>query len=219
MVGDKLRNGNFSKSQVCSEICKNEICVNQRDGEDWIHQRCTLSICFSKSSLQLTIKVKSNSVVFDKKMNRGRGSWIDNHQIKISNDGPNLEGNTFMVHFFSLPDLWREFRIITSAFKSNIESHLLDSQSVFSWSNILMAVPQRSGLESRGHSVTAGKTILSIGKVSTTDFMGFSIQSASTNLIFIYFFIIAGVRVRGPWPQNPLKPKKGSFMGLRTPPK
>ena len=175
------------KSQVCSEICKNQICVNQRVGEDWIRQRCILSIYFfvnSKSSLQLTIKVKSNSVVFDKKMNRGRGSWIDNHQMKISNDGPNLEGTIFMIHFFSLPDIWREFRIITSAFKSNIESHLLDSQSVFSWSNILMAVPQRSGLESRGHSVTAGKTILSMGKVSTTDFMGFSIQPASTNLIF-----------------------------------
>jgi hypothetical protein len=54
-----------------------------------------------------------------------------------------------------------------------------------------MAVPQRSGLESRGHSVTAGKTILSMGKVSTTDFMGFSIQPASTNLIFnifLYYF-------------------------------
>ena len=50
-----------------------------------------------------------------------------------------------------------------------------------------MAVPQRSGLESCGHKVTVGKTILSIGKVSTTDFMGFSIQPASTNLSLIFF--------------------------------
>ena len=65
-----------------------------------------------------------------------------------------------------------------------IEPHLLDPQSVFTWSKILMAVPQRSGLESCGHKVTVGKTILSIGKVSTTDFMGFSIQPASANFWF-----------------------------------
>ena len=47
-----------------------------------------------------------------------------------------------------------------------------------------MALPQRSGLESLGHSVTAGKTILSKGKVSTTDFMGFSIQPVSLNFIY-----------------------------------
>ena len=51
-----------------------------------------------------------------------------------------------------------------------------------------MAVPQRSGLESCGHKVTAGKTILSIGKVSTTDFMGFSIQPASRNFILFCVF-------------------------------
>ena len=185
MVCDKLRNGNFSKSQVFSEICKNQIRVNQRIGEDWVHQRCILSICFfvnSKSSLQLTIKVKSNSVVFDKKMNRGRGGGLELTIIKWK--------SLMMALIWKELVLWYFF-LITSAFKSNIESHLLDSQSVFSWSNILMAVPQRSGLESRGHSVTAGKTILSMGKVSTTDFMGFSIQPASTNLIFNLFFIIS----------------------------
>ena len=94
----------------------------------------------------------------------------------------------FLWKFFSPTGLWREFRIISSAFELNIESHLLDPQSVFSWSKILMAVPQRSGLESCGHKVTVGKTILSIGKVSTFDFMGFSIQPASTNLIFIFVY-------------------------------
>ena len=48
-----------------------------------------------------------------------------------------------------------------------------------------MAVPQRSGLESCGHKVTVGKTILSIGKVSTTDFIGFSYQPASLNYILV----------------------------------
>ena len=52
-----------------------------------------------------------------------------------------------------------------------------------------MAVPQRSGLESRGHSVTDGKTILSKGKVSTTDFMGFSIQPANANLMYNFLFL------------------------------
>ena len=47
-----------------------------------------------------------------------------------------------------------------------------------------MTVPHRSGLESLGHKVTAGKTILSKGKVSTTDFIGFSFQPASLKLIF-----------------------------------
>ena len=93
--------------------------------------------------------------------------------------------------FFSLSDFWREFRIILLAFGLNIEFHLLDPQSVFTWSKILMAVPQRSGLESCGHKVTVGKTILLIGKVSTTDFMGFSIQPASTNLIFNFCFLIS----------------------------
>ena len=54
-----------------------------------------------------------------------------------------------------------------------------------------MAVPQRSGLESRGHSVTDGKTILSKGKVSTTDFMGFSIQPASSNSMFNFWLLIS----------------------------
>ena len=44
-----------------------------------------------------------------------------------------------------------------------------------------MALPQRSGLESRGHSVTVGKKILSRGKVSTTDFIGLSYQPVSIN--------------------------------------
>ena len=48
-----------------------------------------------------------------------------------------------------------------------------------------MALPQRSGLESRGHSVTVGKTILSKGKVSTTDFIGFSYQPASLNFFLV----------------------------------
>jgi hypothetical protein len=103
---------------------------------------------------------------------------IDNHRIKYSKDGPKLEETICMKGFYLL-DLGREFSIISLAFDLNTESHLLDPQSVFSWSKILMAVPQRSGLESRGHSVTVGKTILSMGKVSTTDFMGFSIQPAS----------------------------------------
>ena len=104
-------------------------------------------------------------------------------------DGPKLEGTISMkVFFLSLSDFWREFRIISLAFGLNIECHLLDPQSVFNWSKILMAVPQRSGLESCGHKVTVGKTILSIGKVSTTDLMGFSIQPASTNLIFNFSY-------------------------------
>ena len=48
-----------------------------------------------------------------------------------------------------------------------------------------MALPQRSGLESLGHKVTAGKTILSKGKVSTTDVIGFSYQPVSLNLILV----------------------------------
>ena len=68
-------------------------------------------------------------------------------------------------------------------FELNIESHLLDPQLVSSWSKIFMTLPQRSGLESRGHSVTVGKTILSIGKVNTTDFIGFSCQPASLKSI------------------------------------
>jgi hypothetical protein len=82
--------------------------------------------------------------------------------------------------FFSLSFSWlRNFKIRSLAFELNIESHLLDPQLVFSWSKIFMTLPQRSGLESRGHSVTVGNTILSIGKVSTTDFIGFSCQPAS----------------------------------------
>ena len=68
-----------------------------------------------------------------------------------------------------------------------IYPHLLDPQSVFRWSKIFIALPQRSGLESLGHSVTVGKTILSKGKVSTTDFMGFSIQPVSLNFIYIRY--------------------------------
>ena len=85
------------------------------------------------------------------------------------------------------------------------ECHLLDPQSVFSWSKILMAVPQRSGLESCGHKVTVGKTILSIGKVSTFDFMGFSIQPASTNLIFIFVY----------WFQIPVQCQTASVINIR----
>ena len=98
---------------------------------------------------------------------------------------PNLEGTICMKVIFYLSYFWREFSI---GFQIEQEYHLLDPQSVFNWSKILMAVPQRSGLESCGHKVTVGKTILSIGKVSTFDFMGFSIQPASTNLIFIFVY-------------------------------
>jgi len=65
-----------------------------------------------------------------------------------------------------------------------------------------MEVPQRSGLESCGHNVTVGKTILFMGKVSTTDFMGFSIQSASSNLIFNFWLLISTVQ----WLYNGRKP-------------
>ena len=95
-----------------------------------------------------------------------------------------------MKTFFSL-NFWIEFRLLSLAFGLNIECHLLDPQSVFTWSKILMAVPQRSGLESRGHKVTVGKTILSIGKVSTFDLMGFSIQPASKIFIFNFWFLIS----------------------------
>ena len=44
-----------------------------------------------------------------------------------------------------------------------------------------MALPQRSGLESLGHIVMVGKTMSSIGKVRTTDLIGFSCQPASLN--------------------------------------
>ena len=64
------------------------------------------------------------------------------------------------------------------SFRECLLSHLLDPQSVSRWSKTLMTLPQRSGLESRGHSVTVGKTILFRGKVSTTDFIGFSYQPA-----------------------------------------
>ena len=60
-------------------------------------------------------------------------------------------------------------------------AHLLDTHSVSIWSKILMTLPQRSGLESRGHSVTVGKRILLMGKVSTFDFIGFSNQPVSLN--------------------------------------
>ena len=60
-------------------------------------------------------------------------------------------------------------------------SYLLDPQSVSRWSKILITLPHRSGLESLLHNVTDGNTILSKGKVSTTDFIGFSYQSASLN--------------------------------------
>ena len=73
---------------------------------------------------------------------------------------------------------------ILHAFELDTYPHLLDPQSVFRWSKIFIALPQRSGLESLGHSVTVGKTILSKGKVSTTDFMGFSIQPVSLNYIY-----------------------------------
>ena len=70
------------------------------------------------------------------------------------------------------------------AFELDIYPHPFDPQSVFRWSKIFITLPQRSGLESRGHSVTVGKTILSKGKTSTTDFMGFSIQPVSVNFIY-----------------------------------
>ena len=73
---------------------------------------------------------------------------------------------------------------ILHAFELDTYSHLLDPQSVFRWSKTFITLPQRSGLESLGHSVTVGKTILSKGKVSTTDFMGFSIQPVSLNYIY-----------------------------------
>ena len=73
---------------------------------------------------------------------------------------------------------------ILHAFELDTYPHLLDPQSVFRWSKIFITLPQRSGLESLGHSVTVGKTILSKGKVSTTDFMGFSIQPVSLNYIY-----------------------------------
>ena len=109
MVCDKLRNGNFSKSQVFSEICKNQIRVNQRIGEDWVHQRCILSICFfvnSKSSLQLTIKVKSNSVVFDKKMNRGQEgvlNWQSSNKMKTL-----IWKELFLWYIFFLSQIFEE---------------------------------------------------------------------------------------------------------------
>ena len=78
-------------------------------------------------------------------------------------------------------------QLIQHAFELDIYPHLLDPQSVFRWSKIFITLPQRSGLESLGHSVTAGKTILSKGKVSTTDFMGFSIQPVSLNFIYIRY--------------------------------
>ena len=46
-----------------------------------------------------------------------------------------------------------------------------------------MALPQRSGLESLGHKVTVGKIIFLIGKVSTTDSIGFSCQPASSKFV------------------------------------
>ena len=73
---------------------------------------------------------------------------------------------------------------ILHAFELVTYPHLLDPQSVFRWSNIFITLPQRSGLESLGHSVTVGKTILSKGKVCTTEFMGFSIQPVSLNYIY-----------------------------------
>ena len=44
-----------------------------------------------------------------------------------------------------------------------------------------MTLPQRSGLESSGHIVIVGKTMSSIGKVRTTDLIGFSYHPASLN--------------------------------------
>ena len=44
-----------------------------------------------------------------------------------------------------------------------------------------MTLPQRSGLVSRGHKVTVGKTTLSIGITSTFEFIGFSYQPESLN--------------------------------------
>ena len=88
---------------------------------------------------------------------------------------------TIEQEFFLFLAFLRELKIRSLAFELNIESHLLDPQLVSSWSKIFMTLPQRSGLESRGHSVTVGKTILSIGKVSTTDFIGLSYQSVNVN--------------------------------------
>ena len=80
--------------------------------------------------------------------------------------------------------LYRQQPPRSLAFELDIYPHLLDPQSVFRWSKIFITLPQRSGLESLGHSVTVGKTILSIGKVSTTDFIGFSIQPVSLHYIY-----------------------------------
>ena len=83
-----------------------------------------------------------------------------------------------------IPKSYRRQPPRSLAIELDIYPHLLDPQSVFRWSKIFIALPQRSGLESLGHSVTVGKTILSKGKVSTTDFMGFSIQPVSLNYIY-----------------------------------
>ena len=135
----------------------------------------------------MNIQSKAISVVFDKKINRK--CQIDEHRKKSLRVVLSWkELFVWKIFFLSLSYPWWEFTIISLAFELNIESHLLDPQSMFSWSKILTAVPQRSGLESRGHSVTDGKTILSKGKVSTTDFMGFSIQPANANLMLIFDF-------------------------------
>ena len=89
-----------------------------------------------------------------------------------------------MVKNICFYEKWKKKQLIQHAFELDIYPHLLDPQSVFRWSKIFITLPQRSGLESLGHSVTVGKTILSKGKVSTTDFMGFSIQPVSLNFIY-----------------------------------
>ena len=71
-----------------------------------------------------------------------------------------------------------------------------------------MAVPHRSGLESCGHNVTVGKTILFMGKVSTTDFMGFSIQPASSNFILNFWLLISTIQ----WFYNGRKPSLNGLL-------
>ena len=101
---------------------------------------------------------------------------MDNFEIKA---GPKSE-ETFFYKCFS-----------SSVSEQNVKQahwilikhilYLWDLQSVLSWSKILMTLPQRSGLESSGHKVIVGKTMSSIGKVRTTDLIGFSYHPASLN--------------------------------------
>ena len=119
------------------------------------------------------IQSKVISLVFDKTIFRRRGSLIDSVKINSS--------KVALRYFFS-SSLRIEYETRSLNFKLKVyQPYLCDPQSVLSWSNILMTLPQRSGLESSGHIVTVGKTMSSIGKVRTTDLIGFSCQPASLN--------------------------------------